>query len=1065
MTIHDEYIFYHNKNIKKYGEKTIVLMQVGSFFEMYQTDEEGPDLQKMKKIVQYEVTKKNKSIPEVSMKNPYLLGIPCAVIEKKIAVIINSGYTIVLIEEVTPQPNVERKITKVLSVGTYIDGIEHDEANNLLSIYIEFIKQLDGGYLPCVGISNVDLSTGKVMYNEIYSKKGDQNLALDDAVRFIYNNDPKEIVLYYHESKKLKDIKNIMNRDDVIKYLELADKNVHVIKKFGSKYDNVEYQNNFFKQIYPNTGMMSCLEYLDLERKQLAAISIVMMLDYAYQHDNSIIGKLYKPVCVTDREFLVLENNALYQLDVISSSTTEFYTTQFKSLFDVVNKTSTAMGKRFLKNTLMSPLTDQGELNIRYNTIEKLLKKLKEKNHKVMYHKFEVILEEICDIERIHRKMLLNKVVPFDLFKLIQSYRSINKILELCDDKKIFKEYMDRYDFGKGLSKFLKECLKTFNISALEKVGQDVIDKTFFKAGVHKDIDKMQNELSENVTFMDKICEVLSDYIPEKKKTKGVKIKKEYTSSNGFYLTLTQKRSKALMDNIEGNIIQVTDKYSISADDITFDKSRKGSVKLVLEQMNTISNSIDHISKALEKRVNDEFVKTIDKFNNKYSDIYHIIIDFVSTVDFLISSAKTANLYNYSKPKINDVKDHGYLKCEGLRHPIIERINDKFEYVPHNIKLSYYKDIVDNNKRDKAACEDTEDDNNKRDKATCEDTEDDINDTETTESDSSEYSDSSIFIKENIKDVNSMDNMDGMLVFGCNSVGKSSMMKAIGLSVIMAQSGMYVPASYYEFSPYHYLFARITGNDNIFKGLSSFALEMTELNAIIKRIGPKTLVIGDEVCRGTEYQSGTAIVAATITKLSEAHVSFMFATHLHDIPKMTRIKKLKNVKSFHLTVDYDEKTGNLVFDRIIKPGSGKEVYGVTIARHIIQDKDFIKLSREILNEVSNQPKTILTSKTSNYNSKIFMDKCGICRKKGSDKTYTGFLETHHINEQKNCLNGFVKDKPHVPMNSPCNLIAICKKCHLDVHNGLVTIDGIKSTTSGPMLMCTFNKNKKQKIKK
>jgi hypothetical protein len=145
----------------------------------------------------------------------------------------------------------------------------------------------------------------------------------------------------------------------------------------------------------------------------------------------------------------------------------------------------------------------------------------------------------------------------------------------------------------------------------------------------------------------------------------------------------------------------------------------------------------------------------------------------------------------------------------------------------------------------------------------------------------------------------------------------STFMKSIGIGVIMAQSGMFVPASTFEYSPYDSLFARITANDNIFKGLSSFALEMTELRAILKRTNSKTLVIGDEVCRGTENISGNSIVAATIIQLAKKKSSFIFASHLHELSKMERIKKLKNVKPYHLTISYNEKTNELIFDRLL----------------------------------------------------------------------------------------------------------------------------------------------------
>ena len=96
----------------------------------------------------------------------------------------------------------------------------------------------------------------------------------------------------------------------------------------------------------------------------------------------------------------------------------------------------------------------------------------------------------------------------------------------------------------------------------------------------------------------------------------------------------------------------------------------------------------------------------------------------------------------------------------------------------------------------------------------------------------------------------------GILLYGVNSSGKSSLMKAVGLNIIMAQSGMFVPAHEFTYEPYHHIFTRIFGSDNIYKGLSSFAVEMIELRNILKRSNKFSLILGDEICNGTESISG-----------------------------------------------------------------------------------------------------------------------------------------------------------------------------------------------------------------
>jgi len=177
------------------------------------------------------------------------------------------------------------------------------------------------------------------------------------------------------------------------------------------------------------------------------------------------------------------------------------------------------------------------------------------------------------------------------------------------------------------------------------------------------------------------------------------------------------------------------------------------------------------------------------------------------------------------------------------------------------------------------------------------------------------------------------------------------MMKALGLTIIMAQSGMFVPAKTFKYSPYHSIFTRISGNDNIFKELSSFSVEMVELKAIWKRSDSQTLVIGDEVCRGTEHVSGNAIVASTLIKLSQKNSTFIFATHLHDIVKLPQVKAITNIKAFHLSVSFDEKNDRLLFDRILKEGTGEEIYGITVAKYIIQDTEFTELTNKIKDEL------------------------------------------------------------------------------------------------------------------
>ena len=120
-SIHEEYLKLQKYYSNLYSnDKTIVLMQVGSFHEAYSTETEGYDLHKLSNILNVIVSKKNKKIKEISKKNPYMLGFPIVATPKFIKILIENGFHVIKIDQVTEPPNPKRAITGIYSPGTYI---------------------------------------------------------------------------------------------------------------------------------------------------------------------------------------------------------------------------------------------------------------------------------------------------------------------------------------------------------------------------------------------------------------------------------------------------------------------------------------------------------------------------------------------------------------------------------------------------------------------------------------------------------------------------------------------------------------------------------------------------------------------------------------------------------------------------------------------------------------------------------------------------------------------------------------------------------------------------------
>ena len=168
----DDYFDYQIKYEKKYGKKTVVLMEVGSFYEFYGVSndkEQIGDAKAVCELINIQLTRRNKSNPENNRKNALMAGFPSHSMKRFINVLVQSNYTIILIEQTTPPPNPTRELTKIISPGTYIDEVPDTEANNIISLLINEEKCYKTGIQQySIGLSSMDLTTGKNIIYELY---------------------------------------------------------------------------------------------------------------------------------------------------------------------------------------------------------------------------------------------------------------------------------------------------------------------------------------------------------------------------------------------------------------------------------------------------------------------------------------------------------------------------------------------------------------------------------------------------------------------------------------------------------------------------------------------------------------------------------------------------------------------------------------------------------------------------------------------------------------------------------------------------------------------------------
>jgi DNA mismatch repair protein MutS len=282
--------------------------------------------------------------------------------------------------------------------------------------------------------------------------------------------------------------------------------------------------------------------------------------------------------------------------------------------------------------------------------------------------------------------------------------------------------------------------------------------------------------------------------------------------------------------------------------------------------------------------------------------------------------------------------------------------------------------------------------------------------------------------------------VQGWLLYGLNASGKSSLMRATGLAVLLAQGGSFVPASSMTLAPFSSIHTRIINTDNLWMGLSSFAVEMSEMRDIFRDAGPKSLVLGDELCSGTETTSATALVAAGLKGLLRRKAKFLFATHLHGLSKIEEVSQDPNLKIWHLHVEYDKIKDKLVYHRSLRPGSGSSLYGLEVAKAMRIPDDILEDAIRFRKRLSGEA-DLSESIGSSWNSSITKIQCTIC-----GLTELSNLEVHHIKERKLANNNILQDGSNV--HSQANLVVLCDKCHDKIHDGSIEVGPMIQTSDG-----------------
>ena len=979
--LHQEYAKYTKENEEKYGKKTMVLLHNGKFFEVYgvQSIETG-EYQDTKILEFYEVTQAVIA-PRPGVMDKFgkvmMAGVPTPQLDKYLQILLDNGYTVCVYlqeDEQEKGKKFKRFLDKVYSPGTFI-SCDTDSSpritNNVMSIWMHLSKPLSRSKVSRIrenityGVSVVNIFTGKSAIFESQTPFIMTNTTFDELERYVSVYSPSEVIL-------LSPFDNV-EIQKIIQYTGIKTQTIHkvdtrdITNQKVVNCENQRYIKKILSSFYNDETFDLCSEF---HENIMATQSFCYLLNFIQEHNPDLVRKISIPTFNNTSDRMVLANHTLMQLNIIDDGNHNHG--QYSSVLSFLNKCCSSIGKRKLQYQITNPTFDEDWLNQEYLMISIMIENY------FMVETFRKILLKIKDIEKIIRQIVIKKIYPSSvahLYKSIECVHQINTCLYESND--ICNYFCNEFEHGENSYEYIENMCsnvtkfieKNLVIEFCEKTSSMTnFENNIIQRGVSEKLDLANDEYSKcKETFLT-IRNYLNELMQKNEKSSDLDyISMQKKEKTGEYLQITTVRSKKLHAILTGIITKSTSEGKIVLDNnicINLSEIKFKSAGSSSTTMDIESPQLIHLNKKMLELKETINILISEAYLKVLNELEIKWLDELEKITTYIAKVDVLQCKTYL------AKQYNYCRPEIDSESVCSYMNAS------DMRHCLIEQIQQNE----------------------------------------------IYVTNDLclgKDEK------GILLYGTNAVGKTSLIRSNGVTVIMAQSGMYVPCSKFIYKPYTAIYSRILGNDNIFKGLSTFAVEMSELRVILKMSDENSLILGDELCSGTETESALSIFVSGIMELNKKRSSFIFATHFHEILNFEEVTQLSSVVTKHMAVYYDRGLDCLVYDRKLKDGSGPRIYGLEVCKSLYLEDDFLEQAYGLRNKYYPETKGILSSPSTIYNARKL--KSVLCEKCGINKAE----EVHHLQQQKDANdNGFIGS---FHKNHPANLENVCQECHDKIH--------------------------------
>lgn len=939
--MYDLYKKFYDKYSATYGPQTCIFLLVGSFYELYDSQDPvtGQTECNVKEIL--DVLGINLTIRKGDGqvgKDGLFAGVPEFSIHKWAGKLTQQGWTVVLVDQVKRADGSvkAREAARILSPATHTEVLGAADSAYLIGILCE--ESRDPSTPPSYAATAFDLTTG-VTYTLAgsFTGRGGQ-WSSDELAHFFQVLAPREVIVWWNGAPLT------MPTAEQMKQRLGTTASIAIHMRVWAQQDHSPLiREEYLRKVYNIRSLLPVRTYLNLTSEQEEQ-ALIATLKFVEDHLPSSFQRLEQNRQWCPKYQVRLGNSALTQLQIITS--------QQQSVLSLFDKCLTPLGKRNIRRRILNPIYDTKTLEERYERIS---------THQCLTDdekkSLTLYLSAIYDIPRIHRRMLCGTPQPQDIVVLHTSYMSALALLKLLTPYPALQIGLTQ----ETPTNLVNKLAELFDIQRAVQTSEDT---TIFHRGTFPEADFTEDKIQEIKTQVENLRKALT-----KEGGLSQEVLKYDPKEKSIY---AMRCSKLVGENLAKTVVastSLTETYGQKAISLHVLKSGATVEGRWLEQAHDRTVGL---RQKLQSIVASVLPTVCQKFVESTKDLWEPLESYLENLDIEQCIANVSLQRGFTRPVLLD-GPASEIHLENLRHPLIEASLTRTEYVKHNVSLGT-----------PAAG-------------------------------------------------------NGWLIYGMNASGKSSLMKATGIAVLLAQAGAFVPASACRLSPFRCLFTRILNQDNLWAGLSSFAVEMSEMREVLAHADRHTLVLGDELCSGTESASAHALVAAGIDWLAERQARFMFATHLHNLLAILPPPEQIALKVYHLRVHYDRARDILFYDRTLTPGPGSSLYGLEVARASAVPLEYIEKALKYREAFLGE-----SSSVSTYSEHVVRQACEMC-----GCAVAAGLEVHHIQQQADAApSGFFKDGSH--KNDPRNLITVCQRCHDKHHAGQLEIHPLKQTSAGPM---------------